>query len=73
MISGLKTQINALDQPTQQRRFLEEEEPVPEWRQNVTLDASYGMVWLDIEKNPSRGCGWGTNYASNCQYVRELV
>jgi len=29
----------------------------------------YGMVWLDIETNPSSGCGWGTNYNSNCEYV----
>lgn len=33
----------------------------------------YGMVWLDIETNPSSGCGWGTNYASNCEYVGELL
>jgi hypothetical protein len=33
----------------------------------------YGMVWLDIETNPATGCGWGTDYASNCKYVEELI
>eukprot|EP00490_Sorites_sp_Unknown_P027128 CAMPEP_0114661562 /NCGR_PEP_ID=MMETSP0191-20121206/22806_1 /TAXON_ID=126664 /ORGANISM="Sorites sp." /LENGTH=142 /DNA_ID=CAMNT_0001894577 /DNA_START=278 /DNA_END=706 /DNA_ORIENTATION=- len=32
-----------------------------------------GMIWLDIEVNPSGGCGWGSDYSSNCQYVQELV
>lgn len=26
------------------------------------LESSYGMIWLDIEINPSGGCGWGTDY-----------
>jgi hypothetical protein len=33
----------------------------------------YGMVWLDIETNESPNCGWGTNYAANCDYVNELI
>jgi hypothetical protein len=33
----------------------------------------YGMIWLDVETNPSSGCGWGTNYPSNCDYVMELI
>lgn len=34
----------------------------------------YGMVWLDIETNPSTGCSWaGHDAASNCAYVTELV
>jgi GH25 family lysozyme M1 (1,4-beta-N-acetylmuramidase) len=34
----------------------------------------YGMVWLDIETNPSSGCSWsGHDAASNCAYVQELV
>jgi hypothetical protein len=33
----------------------------------------YGMVWIDVETNPSAGCGWGTNYASNCQFLVEII
>ena len=44
----------------------------PEWRKNA-VGKSYGMVWLDVEINPSSGCGWGTNYASNCNLVNEFV
>ena len=29
----------------------------------------YGMIWIDVETNPSSGCGWGKDYASNCKYV----
>ena len=35
---------------------------------------NYGMIWLDIETNPSTGCSWSSfSAASNCQYVNELV
>ena len=33
----------------------------------------YGMVWIDIEINPSSGCGWGKDYTSNCNYLNELI
>jgi hypothetical protein len=33
----------------------------------------YGMVWIDVESNPSTGCAWGTNYASNCEFLTETV
>jgi GH25 family lysozyme M1 (1,4-beta-N-acetylmuramidase) len=34
----------------------------------------FGMVWLDIETNPSTGCSWsGHDSASNCAYVQELI
>ena len=36
--------------------------------------ANYGMIWLDVETNPSTGCSWSSfSAASNCQYVGELV
>jgi GH25 family lysozyme M1 (1,4-beta-N-acetylmuramidase) len=35
--------------------------------------SSYGMVWIDVETNPTSGCGWGTNHASNCEYLAEIV
>lgn len=33
----------------------------------------YGMVWLDIETNPSSGCGWSSDTNSNCAFVTELI
>lgn len=45
---------------------------IPKWRKHGP-DVKYGMIWMDIEINPSGGCGWGTNYASNCQYLEELL
>jgi len=35
--------------------------------------SSYGMVWIDVEENPSSGCGWGTDYTSNCNYVASIA
>ena len=34
----------------------------------------YGMIWIDIEDNPSTGCSWniGTS-ASNCQFLGDLI
>lgn len=29
--------------------------------------------WIDVESNPSPGCGWSTDLASNCAWVQELV
>ncbi len=33
----------------------------------------YGMVWIDVETNPSSGCGWGSDHAGNCNYLNELI
>jgi hypothetical protein len=34
----------------------------------------YGMVWIDVETNPSAGCSWtGHDGASNCAFVMEVV
>ena len=36
--------------------------------------SNYGMIWLDIENNPSSGCSWTqASGSSNCQYVTDLV
>jgi hypothetical protein len=32
-----------------------------------------GTLWLDIETNPSSGCGWSSDLASNCAWIQELV
>lgn len=34
----------------------------------------YGTVWLDVETNPSSGCGWSTSdYTGNCNFLTDLV
>jgi hypothetical protein len=34
----------------------------------------YGMVWIDVETNPSSGCSWtGHDFASNCNFLMEVV
>jgi len=33
----------------------------------------YDRIWLDIETNPSSGCGWGSDLSSNCQFIKELL
>jgi hypothetical protein len=30
----------------------------------------YGMIWLDVETNPSSGCGWS---GDNCGFLTEIV
>jgi hypothetical protein len=30
----------------------------------------FGMVWIDVETNPSPNCGW---YGDNCGFVGEIV
>ena len=44
----------------------------PEWRLN-SVGKSYGMVWVDVETNPSSGCGWSRTHAEHCQFVHDLV
>ena len=35
---------------------------------------NYGMIWLDVETNPSSGCSWASySAASNCQYATDLA
>lgn len=34
----------------------------------------YGMVWIDVETNPSPGCSWsGHDGNSNCQFVTDIA
>lgn len=33
----------------------------------------YGMVWIDVETNPSSGCGWGNDYNGNCAFLTEII
>ena len=34
---------------------------------------NFGMMWFDIETNPSPGCGWSGDQASNCNFLGELI
>jgi len=46
----------------------------PSWRPEPSPGAEYGMIWLDIEYNPSSGCSWASySAADNCEYVQELA
>jgi hypothetical protein len=34
----------------------------------------WGMVWIDVETNPSTGCSWsGHDAASNCQFLTDII
>ena len=34
----------------------------------------FGMVWIDVETNPSSGCSWsGHDAASNCAFLQETI
>lgn len=36
--------------------------------------ANFGMVWIDVEDNPSSGCSWNSYSASsNCDYLSQLI
>lgn len=30
-------------------------------------------LWFDIETNPSTGCGWSSDHATNCAFMGELL
>jgi hypothetical protein len=34
----------------------------------------YGMIWIDVETNPSTGCSWsGHDANSNCQFLTDII
>jgi GH25 family lysozyme M1 (1,4-beta-N-acetylmuramidase) len=37
---------------------------------NVTL---YDKIWIDVEINPSPGCGWSSNGKSNCDFLNSIL
>lgn len=37
------------------------------------VNGLFGMMWFDIETNPSPGCGWSGDLASNCAFLGELI
>lgn len=41
---------------------------------NAISGSLYGMVWIDIETNPSPGCSWeGHDANSNCAFTQEII
>lgn len=42
---------------------------------NSAINANlYGMVWIDVETNPSAGCSWsGHDANSNCQFLTDII
>jgi len=68
---GLIYDNNKKLHPLQER--LNQNKTKPSWRKDQIVGATYGMIWLDIEYNPSSGCGWGTDYTNNCNYVQQLA
>ena len=39
---------------------------------NVGL-GNFGTIWMDIETNPSPGCGYSSDQAANCQFLADLI
>ncbi|KRX01186.1 Glycoside hydrolase, superfamily [Pseudocohnilembus persalinus] len=37
------------------------------------LHSVVGTFWIDVESNPSSGCGWTSNINTNCQFLKDLV
>jgi len=35
--------------------------------------AKWNTIWLDIETNPSSGCGWGGDTDANCNYIASMI
>ena len=36
--------------------------------------ANYGMIWVDVETNPSSGCSWSSHSkSSNCDYIVQII
>ena len=34
----------------------------------------YGMIWIDVEDNPSSKCSWDTHDdASNCKFIMDII
>ncbi len=42
--------------------------------EDASNDSSFGMVWIDVEINPSSGCSWTSySWSSNCDYLMQLI
>jgi hypothetical protein len=58
---------------------LEIESDFMTWRaanvdEGVSNGSNFGMVWIDVEDNPSSGCSWNSySDSSNCDYLNSLI
>eukprot|EP00825_Cyclidium_porcatum_P007979 TRINITY_DN13_c0_g1_i6.p1 TRINITY_DN13_c0_g1~~TRINITY_DN13_c0_g1_i6.p1 ORF type:complete len:217 (-),score=28.94 TRINITY_DN13_c0_g1_i6:340-990(-) len=41
--------------------------------QSAIPQSLFGMVWVDVETNPSSGCEWSSDINYNCNFLSELV
>ena len=37
------------------------------------LGGGFDTAWLDIETNPSGGCGWSGDQSTNCAFIKEAL
>ena len=40
---------------------------------NKLSSSSWNSVWIDVETNPSTGCGWSKNFTANCQFLQTMI
>jgi hypothetical protein len=40
---------------------------------NALSGSGFGMMWFDIETNPSSGCVWSGDKSANCQFMGDLI
>jgi GH25 family lysozyme M1 (1,4-beta-N-acetylmuramidase) len=33
----------------------------------------YSSIWIDMETNPSTGCGWSTDFDANCAFTERVI
>ncbi|CAD8185212.1 unnamed protein product [Paramecium pentaurelia] len=42
--------------------------------EEYSTNGLYGTIWLDVETNPSTGCGWSSSdYTGNCNFLNDLI
>eukprot|EP00744_Colponema_vietnamica_P006916 GILI01009994.1.p1 GENE.GILI01009994.1~~GILI01009994.1.p1 ORF type:complete len:219 (+),score=60.52 GILI01009994.1:46-702(+) len=40
---------------------------------NAVGQGNFGMMWIDIETNPSGGCGWSGSASDNCDFLSTML
>lgn len=75
--AGLSTDVYMF--PCRKRTALEQVNELIDYLDSMksivsAFDYTTGMIWLDIETNPSTGCSWNQGSADdNCKYIGELL
>ena len=40
----------------------------------LAIDSQYyDHLWIYLQENKNSGCHWGTDYKSNCEYIRTMI